>query len=164
MRPELMLAALEALGILGVPAAVPLLLEHLSHNKTAVKEAAAKALTLMTGAGLTEKVRLFDEDAAESDEAEESWREVTRPSTDATAWRTWWAEHRTRLEGKSRLRLGKPYSLDSCIEELAHPRSPFDARARAALEVDIRSGEPIGFQPDWPVRSQRQAIEQWRRR
>jgi uncharacterized protein (TIGR02270 family) len=162
MRPELVMAALEALGVLGVPAAVPLLLEHLGHDKAGVKEAAAKALALMTGAGLTEKVRVFDEDAADDNASEEAWREVVRPSTDAAAWRAWWAEHRSRLEGKSRLRFGQLYSLDSCIEELAHPRSTFDARARAALEMDIRSGQTSGFQPDWPVRRQLQTIEQWR--
>ena len=53
-------------------------------------------------------------------------------------------------EESRRLRLGQPYRLDTCIEELAHPQSPFDARARAALEVEIRSGQPVGFQPDWP--------------
>ncbi|HYO55824.1 HEAT repeat domain-containing protein [Archangium sp.] len=161
-RPELMVGVLEALGILGVPAAVPLLLEHLSHEKTEVKEAAAKALALMTGAGLLEKVQVRDEDASDDEASEDAWHEVTRPSTDAVAWRAWWAEHRSLLEGKSRLRLGRPYSLDLCIEELAHSRSLFDARARAALELGIRSGQTVGFQPDWPIRRQRQAIEQWR--
>ena len=160
-RPELTRAALEALGILGVPASVPLLLEHLAHNNAGVKEAAAEALALMTGAGLTEKVQVFDEVAAD-DDASESSREVTRPSTDAAAWCAWWAEHRSRLEGKSRLRLGQHHTLDSCIEELAYPRSPFAARARAALELDIRSGQTWGFQPDWPIHRQRQTIDHWR--
>jgi uncharacterized protein (TIGR02270 family) len=161
-QPTLMGGALEALGILGVPAAVPLLIEHLGHEKAEVKGAAAKALTLMTGAGLTEKVMVRDEDAADDGASDEDWREVTRPSTDAAAWRAWWAAYRSRLEGISRLRFGKPYGLDSCIEEMAHPRSPFDARVRAALELGIRSGETVGFQPDWPVHRQRQAIEHWR--
>ncbi|OJH42242.1 HEAT repeat domain-containing protein [Cystobacter ferrugineus] len=163
-RPDLMQASLEALGTLGVPASIPLLIEHLSHNKTAIKEAAASALSLMTGAGLTEKVRLFEEDSESADGEEQAWREVTRPSLDATVWSTWWMEHRTRLEGKSRLRFGQPHSLDSCIEELAHPLSSFDARARAALEMDIRSGKTVGFRPDWPIRRQHQAIARWRRR
>lgn len=161
-HPALMVGALEALGILGVPAAVPLLTEHLGHEQTEVKDAAAKALTLMTGAGLTEKVMVRDEDAADDGASDEDWREVTRPSTDAATWRTWWAENRSRLERISRLRFGKPYGLDSCIEELAHPRSPFDARVRAALELGIRSGQTVGFQPDWPVHRQRQAIDHWR--
>ncbi|WP_414640687.1 HEAT repeat domain-containing protein [Archangium sp.] len=161
-RPELVRTTLEAIGILGVPAAVPLLLEHLEHPQAEVREAAASALALMTGAGLTEKSHVFDEEAADEGAAEESAREVTRPSTDSAVWRAWWAEHRSRLEGKSRLRLGQHYTLDACIEELAHPRSPFDARARAALELDIRSGQPCGFQPDWPVHRQRQTIERWR--
>ncbi|HYO68752.1 MAG TPA: hypothetical protein VEU33_21995 [Archangium sp.] len=142
--------------------ATPLLLEHLEHTQAGVKEAAASALALMTGAGLTEKFQVFDEEAAEEGDSEKSAREVTRPSTDTAAWRAWWMEHRSRLEGKSRLRLGQHYTLDACIEELAHPRSPFDARSRAALELDIRSGQPCGFQPDWPVHRQRQAIERWR--
>ncbi|HYO68953.1 MAG TPA: hypothetical protein VEU33_23030 [Archangium sp.] len=62
----------------------------------------------------------------------------------------------------ARLRLGQPYSLAQCIEEIAHPRSLFDTRMRAALELSIRSGQSVGFQPDWPIRLQHQAIAHWR--
>ncbi|QRK11093.1 HEAT repeat domain-containing protein [Archangium violaceum] len=159
-RLESMVGSLEALGMLGVPTAVPLLLDHLGHEKPAVKNAAAKALSLMTGAGLTETVQIPDEWSREGDEAE--FQQVVQPSTDSSSWRAWWNAHRARLEGASRLRLGQPYSLSLCLEELVHSRTPFDARARAGLELVIRSGQTVGFQPDWPVRRQRQAIEQWR--
>ncbi|HYO68808.1 MAG TPA: HEAT repeat domain-containing protein [Archangium sp.] len=153
---------LDALGMLGVPAAVPWVMDHLGHEKAEVKQSAARALALMSGAELKEQLRVPAEDAMDDDEAEEAWRVVTLPSTDAAAWRSWWKEHRSLLEGPSRLRLGRAYDLGMCIEEMAHPRTPFAARARAALELGIRSGQTIGFQPDWPMRRQRQALEEWR--
>ncbi|RYZ43555.1 MAG: hypothetical protein EOO71_03080 [Myxococcaceae bacterium] len=162
LHPGLLCSALDALGILGVPAAVPLLLEHLEHQERGVKEAAARALELMTGAGLTEVLRVLDDEDMADEEG--SWHEVRQPTTQATTWRAWWAQHHARLEGLTRLRRGRPYSLDSCIEELAHPSCAFDVRARAGLEMDIRSGEVVGFQPDWPIRRQLQAIAHWKRR
>ncbi|NMO18766.1 hypothetical protein HPC49_13985 [Pyxidicoccus fallax] len=162
-QPGMTVTVLEALGILGAPASVPLLLEHLSHDEAGVRAAAAEALTLMTGAGLVERVRVPDEDAGDAEAEEDTGREVTQASTDAAAWDGWWEAHRTRLEGASRLRLGQPYSPRSSLEELAHPRSPFKARARAALELDVRSGQPTGFQPDWPVQRQCQSLARWQR-
>jgi uncharacterized protein (TIGR02270 family) len=159
-RPDLLEEAIEALGLLGVPAAVPLLMEQLDHKKPEVQQAAARALNLMTGAGLTEKLKVRDEDAADDDE--EAWHEVIQPNTNTAVWRAWWAEHRSELEGTPRLRMGRPYSPGVCIEELAHPKSPFDTRARAALELGIRTRQTIGFQPDWPTHRQSQALEQWR--
>jgi uncharacterized protein (TIGR02270 family) len=158
-RQDLKVEVLDALGMLGVPAAVPLLLEHLGHGKTEVKQSAASALALMSGAELTEQFRVPAE--VDDDTSEDAWREVTLPSIDAAKWSAWWKEHRSRLEGPSRLRFGRPYGLGVCIEEMAHPRTPFAARVRAALELGIRSGQTMGFQPDWPVCRQRQALQQW---
>ncbi|NOJ82543.1 hypothetical protein HNV28_30185 [Myxococcus xanthus] len=158
---EYLMGSLEALGVLGVPAAAPLLLEHLGHERPAVKNVAAKALSLMSGAGLTETALVPDEEGDEGEAV--AFRQVVQPSTAPAAWRAWWATHRARLEGASRLRLGQPFHLALCLEELAHPRTSFGDRTRAGLELVIRSGHHVGFQPDWLVRQQRRAIEQWRR-
>ena len=160
-RPASRLAALEALGILGLPAAAPLLLEFLEEGDDETKGVAAKALSLMTGAGLTETVRVLDTDANDDPE---SWRDVTRPSTQAREWRAWWMAHRHRLDGDARLRRGQAHGLASCLEELADPHTPFGDRARAALEMDVLSGAPIGLQADWPIRRQLRAIAHWRQR
>lgn len=161
-RTELSRASLEALGILGVPAAVPLLIEHLGHPREELREAAASALELITGAGLTEKVELPAEGDEEDGDLTEAPRELSRPSRDAAAWTRWWGAQRARLEGTSRLRYGKPCTPGSYIEELTRPSSPLAARSRAATELVIRSGHFVGFQPDWPIHRQRHALGQWR--
>ena len=51
MQPELLSATLEALGILGAPAAVPLLVEHLEHDKTEIKKRLAMRWPLSPARG-----------------------------------------------------------------------------------------------------------------
>ncbi|QRK12651.1 HEAT repeat domain-containing protein [Archangium violaceum] len=159
---ELTAVVLEALGLLGIPAAIPLLLEHLGHGAPEVKAAAASALALMTGAELMEEAQVLDEDSSDDDSSEVSGRKVVRPSVDAAVWRAWLREHRSHLEGKTRIRLGQPHGLGLCIEELMHSRASFDTRARASLELCIHSGRQVPFQPGWLVSRQRQAMAQWR--
>ncbi|WP_021781224.1 HEAT repeat domain-containing protein [Myxococcus hansupus] len=159
-RAETLVEGLDALGLLGVPEAVPLLLEHVGHGAPEVKSAAAAALVLMTGAELTETVELPTEGAGEGGEVESALR--VRTCTDSSAWRVWWEAHRPRLDGLSRMRLGQPFHLSVCLQELAHPRTSLAGRERAGQELSIRSGQTVGFHPEWPVRYQRQAIEQWR--
>lgn len=140
---------------------MPLLIEHLAHPREELREAAASALELITGAGLTEKVELSAEGNEEDGDLAEAPRELSRPSRDAAAWTRWWSAQRARLEGTSRIRYGKPCTPGSYIEELIRPSSPLASRSRAATELAIRSGHFVGFQPDWPIRRQRHALGQW---
>ncbi|QRK12464.1 hypothetical protein JQX13_22030 [Archangium violaceum] len=150
--------ALESLGIQGVPTAVPLLLEYLSAKAPATRGAAASALTLLTGADLTQR-RVLTEPMNDDEPPEQ---ELEEPSTNASEWRRWWQTHRERFVGSKRFRRGQPHAPIVCIEELSNPRSPYTCRAQAALELEVRIQHPIGFEPDWPVRRQHQALARWR--
>ncbi len=149
--------ALAAVGILGVPSSVPFLIENLSSDALEVRLAAGNALNLLTGASLYVTTRALEDGA----DGPELGREVRLPQTDATTWTQWWDGHKPRFSGSSRFRQGKPLSLGICVEELTAPRSPFNVRERAAQELRIHSKQAIGFEPDWPIRRQRAAIDQW---
>lgn len=156
-HPKLASRAIAALGILGVPSSVPFLIEQFASTALEVRLAAGTALNLLTGANLFVTARVREE----GDEADEPGREVRFPNTDATTWADWWDGHAPRFSGSRRFRRGKPLSLGICVEELADPNSPFDVRERAAQELRIHSGQAIGFEPDWPIRRQRVAVDRW---
>jgi len=156
-HPTMAAHAVAALGILGVPSSVPFLIEYLASDALEVRLAAGSALNLLTGANLYVTTRAMEEGA----DGPEPGREIHLPNTDSTAWTQWWDGHQPRFSGARRFRRGKPLSLGICVEELADPRSPFDARQRAAQELRIHSKQAIGFEPDWPIRRQRAAIDRW---
>lgn len=156
-HPKLASRAIAALGILGVPSSVPFLIEQFSSDALEIRLAAGAALNLLTGANLYVTARVREE----GDEPDEPGRKVRFPNTDATTWADWWDGHQPRFSGSRRFRRGKPLSLGICVEELADPHSPFDVRERAAQELRIHSGQAIGFEPDWPIRRQRAAVDRW---
>lgn len=156
-HPKLASRAIAAVGILGVPSSVPFLIEHLSSDALEVRLAAGTALNLITGANLYVTTRALEEGA----DGDEPGRMVRLPQTDATTWTEWWDGHEPRFSGSRRFRRGKPLSLGICVEELADPNSPFEVRERAAQELRIHSKQAIGFEPDWPIRRQRAAINRW---
>jgi HEAT repeat protein len=156
-HPKLASRAIAAVGILGVPSSVPFLIEHLSSDALEVKLAAGAALNLLTSANLYVTTRALEEGA----DGPEPSRVVRLPQTDATTWTQWWDGHEPRFSGARRFRRGKPLSLGICVEELADPNSPFEVRERAAQELRIHSKQAIGFEPDWPIRRQRAAVDQW---
>lgn len=143
--PDTATAALEALGVLGVAASVPLLLECLEAREEEVSQAAASALELLGGKlpGL---------------------EEAQDRHTVSAAWQRWWGQRRWELEQGGRWRRGQPWSLSACVEELAAPHSPNEVRRRVAREVVLRNPQAQGLEVDWPVRRQRQVLERWRQR
>ncbi|MBZ4417985.1 HEAT repeat domain-containing protein [Myxococcus sp. RHSTA-1-4] len=154
VSPTLTAPALRALGILGVPSTVPLLLEYLESADAA--PAAAQALALMTGAPLLREERLRGELDEEGEEP--SGPRVTLPLTDPEPWRQWWKEHQVRFRQAIRWRHGQPFSTALCLAELKDSRSPLDVRTRAASELALHSRRSFGFEPDWPVARQKQAL------
>jgi uncharacterized protein (TIGR02270 family) len=155
-RPGLAEAALEALGLLGLSTAVPELLEHLEAKDPRHRQAAASALGLLSGAGPELKVQVAAGEDEEEGRASEQW------STDLQAWRRWWEIHGRHFEGGQRWRHGRRFTLDGCLEELEEPRGLLSVRSRTAQELVLRSGRPFDFEPDWPVRRQREALAHWR--
>ncbi|MCY1072975.1 hypothetical protein OV287_00635 [Archangium sp. miwbw1] len=154
-QPPLTEAAFEALGLLGLAAAVPELLEQLEAENPRQRQAAASALGLLSGAGPGLKVRVAAGEGEEAGQEQEAW------STDLRAWRQWWEAHGRQFEGGQRWRHGRRFTLEGCLEELEDPHSPLAVRSRTALEWRLRSGRPLDFEPDWPVRRQREALARW---
>ncbi|MCP3136625.1 HEAT repeat domain-containing protein [Pyxidicoccus xibeiensis] len=143
--------ALAAMGIVGNGGSIPQLIEHLSDGES-VAQAAASALQLITGAGLTRKVSV-----PAPDDEDEPATEMEMPSIDPVEWNRWWGLHQGRF-GSGRYRAGKPLVMWSIVEELAEPRSSLVVRTRAGLEFTLRSGQRLDFEPDWPIARQRAVI------
>lgn len=154
-RPSFAEASLEALGLLGLSAAVPVLLAQLEAEHPRHRQSAASALGLLSGAGPELKVRVAAREDEEEGHEQEQW------STDPRAWRQWWKAHGHRFEGGQRWRHGQRFTLEGCLEELEDPHSPLTVRSRAALELVIHYGRPLDFEPDWPVLRQRESLTRW---
>jgi len=135
--------SLLALGLLGDPAAVDLLLYQLADDRLAGP--AAEALHLLTGAGLTETVFVpeeIDEDELFDEELDAYRRgklptradgqpygtEVTRLTQDADTWRAWWADHSRHFLSGNRYVLGARHSPAALLGGLAAPSSPAGMR------------------------------------
>ncbi|AGC48805.1 hypothetical protein MYSTI_07533 [Myxococcus stipitatus DSM 14675] len=156
-RPDTALAALEAMGILGAVEAIPCLMDELAGDAREHRLVAAGALNLMTGAGLQQVVQVPTEDE------DDPPRELRLPSTDRAVWEQWWKEHRSRFQGIKRARLGKPYAVESSLEELASPESSRETRKRAWAELAIRSRHHVGMDVEGPVLGQKQGLAEWRK-
>lgn len=154
--PALTVPALRALGILGVPSTVPLLMEHLESDAAEARRAAAEALVLLTGAPLLRETRLPG--ALDEEGEAPSGPRVMRPLAEPEPWRRWWKAHHARFRSALRWRHGKPFSTDLCIAELREPRGSLDVRTRVAWELALRSRHPFDFEPDWPVARQQRAL------
>jgi uncharacterized protein (TIGR02270 family) len=153
-------SVLEAVGILGNVQGVPTLLRILASEEDSLRLAAANSLQLITGAGLVETATIV-EDADEEEPLDLTTYEIERVSTCAEEWSNWWRDHESHFDSRTRWRLGKPFDFGLCIQELCDEQSEFTARQRANLELVIRSGNDVSFEPDWFVPQQQKAIERW---
>ena len=158
-NPALQGAAMEALGVLGDPAAAPLLLEALGSEEESARLAAAAGLELLTGAGQPESV------AGSGDQSEDDTRDTpTRgqgAATMADGWREWWNSSAGRFDPGIRYRHGMPFRLLQCVDEMRAPESSFRSRERAHLEIVIRSGRQSSFEPDGFIESQARELSAW---
>ncbi|WP_342376986.1 HEAT repeat domain-containing protein [Myxococcus stipitatus] len=157
-RPDTALVALEAMGVLGAVEAIPCLMDELAGEAREHRLVAAGALNLMTGAALQQVVKVPAEDE------DDPPRELRLPSTDRAAWEQWWKENRARFQGIKRVRLGKPYAVESSLDELTSPESSRETRKRAWAELAIRSRHHVGMDLDGPVLGQKQGLAEWRKR
>lgn len=156
------IAAIEALGIIGAPASVPLLMGLLKSVDQRARLAAAAALCLISGRTARERVIAMTAPMVDGlDEPE--MREVEQVMTSADYWADWWKAEGSRLESGLRWRLGRPFAPGSCVDEMDSPWSTLGDRARAGLELVVLSRMAIAFEPDWFVPHQQSAIAEWRR-
>jgi uncharacterized protein (TIGR02270 family) len=162
-----------ALGLLGSPSAVPLLIRDLDDPELA--RASATSLLAITGANLSENV--FIPDKIEEDELFENERErfklgqiPTRPdgkpygtnfirlSESRKDWEKWWGENVRRFNSDARYRYGKPYSPAVLLETLNRETSPHLLRQLAYEELVIRYGYDFAFETDMLVGEQESAL------
>jgi uncharacterized protein (TIGR02270 family) len=160
---------LTALGLLGDPVSVPLLISRLAQPATAAS--VATALQCLTGAGLYETV--FVPDEVDEDELFESEREqlkqgktpdrgdsrpfgstVTRLSQNPEDWNRWWQTNATRFTPGVRYRNGGLFSPARLIEMLTAERTPHQLRRYCSEEFATRYQSDFGIETDMPVSRQ----------
>lgn len=175
-RPECLLA----LGLLGDLAAMKTLYRCLQIPECT--RAAALGLNWATGANLYEEA--FEADEVKEDELFDNellaWRERRQPpmrldgkpfgqrvqqlSADPETWQHWLSKNRGRFDDGLRYRGGQAYSPSTLLLSLQDSRSDRRLRRLASLELVIRYGCDVAFEPDMPVRQQLaalQEIDQW---
>lgn len=171
-HPPSAVAAAHTLGLMGDPHSVAPLIAALA---TDAAPAAARALDLITGAGLTDET--FVEDTLDEDELFDDEREllargepltppdqpprgttVVQPSVDAERWQAWWDQHGARFESADRFRLGQPAGPVSQVASLEAPFVPHRVRRWIADELAVRYRMAIPFDPMWEVGRQRAAL------
>lgn len=147
-------------GILGCVEVIPLLMKALSSEHEGVRIAAAQGLELITGAGIREELpgagEIPEEESSQTVELQKP-----RPSTKKTEWELWWNTNGSRFASHVRWRKGEPFHFGLLIDELAGEGSTYLGRLHAYLELVIRSGHDIPFEPDWFVAKQKHAISCW---
>jgi uncharacterized protein (TIGR02270 family) len=156
---------LTAIGLLGDPASLPLLMSRLE------EPTAATALHCLTGAGLHEKVFIPDE--VDEDELFESEKEqlqqgkppdrgdgrpfgttVTRLSQKPADWDRWWRGNKDRFATGVRYRNGGPFSPTRLIDMLSADGTPHQLRRCCSEELVTRYGKDFGLETDAPVARQ----------
>lgn len=152
-------AGLDALGIIGETGAVQYLLETLQSESDELRLAAAEALQLITGAGLTEE----HTEVEEWDDPDEGLIEIgettyERVSTSYDEWTSWWSGNYSRMPSGLRWRHGQVFETRLLIEEIADPRARFKRRQQAACELPARQPDSLPFEPDWFIGRQLAAI------
>lgn len=158
-----------ALGLLGDPVSVPLLISQLGQPESAAP--AATALQCLTGAGLYETV--FVPDEVEEDELFEPEREklkqgikptrgdgrpfgsnVTRLSQNPEDWNKWWAANQMRFAPGVWHRNGGPASPARLVEMVSADITPHQLRICCLEELVTRYGKDVGIEIDTPVSRQ----------
>ena len=177
----------EALGWAGAVEAVPRLIELVASDDEALASAAADALVRLTGAALYEEIEVDpgtmvdpdvpDPDVGEPPEpslaalvsdprhlpAEGSRDKLVLPSRRPEAWRAYWAEaeKKSPRDPRQRLRRGQPYTPAVSLWELDQGLLTPRGRGLLHVELAVRTGRWVRFDPlDW-VAAQEAALAAW---
>jgi hypothetical protein len=138
---EIATGALQGLGLMGDPRAVPYLLRALETGEgkpdTRRAEVAAGAMQILTG-----------------------HYEDLEPRNLARRWATWWDANHHRMPGGVRHRYGKVFDMSALID--AMERDDAWLRRTAYDELVISTGERLPFDTDGPWRIQLHHVQAWR--
>lgn len=132
------LGALQGLGLMGDPRAMPTLLDALDPRNPRRAEIAAGALQILTG-------HTIDADS---------------PGMQRR-WQAWWQEHAGRFPNGVRHRSGQLLDAGFLIGQMEAP-DPWTRRT-AYDELVITTGAPLPFDSDGPWRTQQAHLHAWRR-
>ncbi len=133
---ERSIGALQGLGLMGDPRAIPTLLGQLHARNRRVVEIAAGALQILTG---------HDDDPE-------------LPGVRAR-WHQWWEETKGTLPEGTRHRHGRVFDCGLLLERMAH--SDAYVRRTSYDELVITSGQNLPFDSDGPWRVQRAHLRAW---
>jgi uncharacterized protein (TIGR02270 family) len=166
---------LVALGLLGSPESVPLLISQLEGPEAAAP--AAAALQCLTGANLYETVFVSEE--VDEDELFQSEREqlkqgkplargdgrpygstVTRLTQKPEDWNRWWQTNGNRFVPGVFYRNGGPVSPALLIEMLADERTPHRLRRYCAEELVTRYRKDFGLETDMAAARQTRILSE----
>ena len=174
-----------AVGWSGAAASIPPLIQLLESEAEGVPNAAAWALDRITGARLWDEVELPADEIAVADPPEPNVGEpgaprlarmasdprdlppppkpemLEQPTTDPARWRAYWLEHGARYDPNGRYRRGQPYSPLVSLGELDHGRCTPGERRLLQLELVIRTGAFVRFDPHDFVPVQEEALRAW---
>jgi HEAT repeat protein len=130
------LGALQGLGLMGDPRAIPALMKALSSRDRKTTEVASGALQILTGHA----------------------EDVEDPGA-RSRWGAWWEQHGPRLRDGVRHRDGRLFDGGLLLEKMDHP-DPW-VRRTAYDELVITSGCGLPFDTDGPWRIQRNHLRAW---
>ncbi len=131
------LGALQGLGLMGDPRAVPVLLGALSGRPRAVSEVANDALTILTG-----HIEDLDDPGARN------------------RWAQWWQTHADQFREGLRHRSGRPMDGSLLLTRMDNDL-PWTRRT-AYDELVITTGARLPFDAEGPWRAQRTHVRSWR--
>lgn len=147
-RPEIQRLSIQALGIIGDPAAIEPLIVQMSAPESA--RVAGESFSMITGVDIAyedlEGERPEDFEAGPSEDSEDE--DVAMDSDEDLAWpnperiQAWWQEHKALFKEGTAYLCGKPKTIEGLNEVLRTGFQP--QRAAAALELTIR-------QPNLPL-------------
>ena len=131
------LGALQGLGLMGDPRAIPVLLDALVGRPRAVSEVANDALTILTG----------------------HTEELDEPGV-RNRWGAWWGAHQDSFREGTRYRAGKPLDGALLLSRMDDDR-PWTRRT-AYDELVISTGARLPYDADGPWRVQRAHLRAWK--
>jgi hypothetical protein len=179
------LARTSALGWVGSPGSIPLLVALLTSEDADIVLAAAQALDRITGAQLYEQVQIAPEQVIVPDvavpslgdeppaplaatvsdprdrPAEGSPDTVMRPTTDPGRWQSYWRQRERSYEPRARYRRGHPFTPSVALWELVSWVLTTPERRRLQHELVVRTGRFVRFDPVDLVVAQQAALLEW---
>ena len=159
--------AIKAAGILGNVKSVPVLLEKLNSEDLNIADSAGKSLQMITGAGIYESLQIPEEDdddiktGSDNNDIEKPVEQIIESgSSPFEKWNTWWTENESQFDPDIRYRYGNSYDHSLLVSTIADKESLLQDRYDSWLELVIRTGNCVHFEPDWFVTKQIPVIQQ----